>query len=60
MTSAREYGEVLEDIAFDLKNGEDKKTIAGSLRAMADELDPPKFTFQQKIRMAERADRRRK
>ena len=54
MTTAREYGEVLEDIAFDLKNGEDKKTIAGSLRAMADELDPPrkKYAYNPAERLA--------
>ena len=36
------YAGIIEDIAFDLKNGEDKRTIASSLRMIADELDPPR------------------
>ena len=42
MTTKAEYASVIEDIAFDLKYGEDKKTIAASLRSIADELDPPR------------------
>jgi len=36
------YAGIIEDIAWDLKEGEDKKTIASSLRMIADELDPPR------------------
>lgn len=49
-----DYAEVLTEIAFDLKFGEDKKTIAGSLRAIADELDPPrkKYSYNPEKRRA--------
>ena len=36
------YAVIIEDIAFDLQNGENKKSIASSLRMIADELDPPR------------------